>query len=125
MKKKYIFIALLFIVLLILFVNIDIYEVKGASMESTLLEGEYVIVFCNKEPEDGNIIVCDTTEIYMDEQYIIKRYDEDSSSYGLYVVGDNEMDSVDSRTFGELPKYSFKGVAVLSFSLDRGIKILL
>lgn len=125
MKKiKFIFIIVCVILFAIVITNIKVFKVSGNSMEKTLYDGEYVIVLKNAKPKDGNIVVCDTTEIYLDEQYIIKRYFEDYSKTGLYLVGDNVDNSNDSRHFGELPYYSCQGVAVLKVSLKNGFGFL-
>lgn len=93
-------------------------------MENTLFDGDYVVVQKNAVIEDGDIVVCDTERIYLDEDYIIKRYCEEKSSSGLYLIGDNQIESIDSRHFGEVPISSNKGVAVLKFSFSEGLKKL-
>ncbi|MDO4811018.1 MAG: S26 family signal peptidase [Eubacteriales bacterium] len=99
----------------------DVYSVKGTSMEPTIMDGEYVIVKPNAKPNDNDIVVCDTATVYLKDKYIIKRYDAEKSTVGLYVVGDNTSDSLDSRDFGQLPKKDCNGVVVAIFSWQRGI----
>lgn len=93
-------------------------------MEPTLHEGDIVIVQKDSQISDRDIIVCTTERVYLSEDYIIKRYCEPKSSIGLYLLGDNENESIDSRHFGKVPKTSVIGVAILKISIKDGIKAL-
>jgi signal peptidase I len=104
--------------------NYKIYRVAGNSMSFTLEDGDYVLVASNKEVQDTDVVVCNTEHIYTANPYIIKRYSATQSTYGLYLLGDNEHVSYDSRNFGELPKSSCEGVAIIRFSLKRGLSFL-
>lgn len=103
--------------------NIGLYRVEGESMEETLYDGDIVVTLKNKAIEDKDIVVCETRELYLKEEYIIKRYYEENSSVGMFLLGDNENNSLDSRDFGLVPKYACRGVAILRISLNDGIKI--
>lgn len=120
-RAFFIALSMVIIAVAVCWINVGVYVVDGDSMENTLHDGDLVFVLKKKEIEDQAIVVCETTELYLDEKYIIKRYYEDNSSIGLYLLGDNEDNSLDSRSFGEVPRYACKGVAWFGISLKKGL----
>lgn len=91
----------------------DVYKVEGNSMLPVLEDGDYVIAYCFSRPKDNQIIICDAKCFYLDSNYVIKKYEEELSMQGFYLLGINESVSIDSRQLGEFPKYSFEGVAFM------------
>jgi len=93
--------------------HMGITQVVGESMYPTLYDGDYLIVDIKAKPEDQDIVIIKAGELDIECELIVKRYYEDlSSENGLYVIGDNMDNSLDSRTFGEIPKEKFYGVVI-------------
>lgn len=116
-KKSKLFIVCfgIFVIISIYIVNLyDIFVIDGDSMAPTLKDGDVVIIKRTKEIQDSDIVVIETEGVYSDigYKYIIKRYNESKSNKGMYVVGDNEKNSIDSRDFGEIPYYMLEGKVI-------------
>lgn len=116
-KKSKLFIICfgIFVIISIYIVNLyDIFVIDGDSMAPTLKDGDVVIIKRTKEIQDSDIVVIETEGVYSDigYKYIIKRYNESKSNKGMYVVGDNEKNSIDSRDFGEIPYYMLEGKVI-------------
>ena len=91
--------------------------VNGSSMSPTLNNGDLIIIDTWKTPKDGDILSINTTWItnYDNEAgYIVKRYCEEKSTTGYYLLGDNSKVSYDSRFYGEVDKRGLQGVIVCS-----------
>lgn len=79
-------------------IPISKFKVFGSSMMPTLRPGQAVMSFnwayLNKKPKSGEIVV-----IKLDHKEIIKRVDRVEGEW-VFVQGDNQTDSIDSRHFG-------------------------
>ena len=86
-------------------------RVVGASMEPSLYEKDIVIAF-RKKPKIGDIVI-----VKAGEREVIKRVAKISPPALLYLLGDNEQESTDSRSFGAVPCSSLLGVVIKTFKL--------
>ena len=92
-------------------------KVAGVSMSPTISHGDYVIVDMRGKPKDLDVVIIDISSISgLENDLFIKRYYEDYSTDGLYIIGDNVSNSYDSRLIGEVPKECLKGVVVFNLS---------
>ncbi len=81
--------------------------VEGSSMEAGIPEGSVVIYNRLEKSCDVNDIVI----VHMDEKLIIKRIffkEED----GIFLLGDNLQESVDSRSFGRVSEEQIVGKVI-------------
>lgn len=86
------------------------YICEGKSMNSTLKDGEVVLVDREAEIEVGDIVVAKHPSEQNSE--IVKRV-ERINEYGHYfLIGDNLEDSNDSRHFGAVAREYIKGKVV-------------
>lgn len=120
MSFIYLFIA---IVLIYFTSNYGLTIVDSSSMAKTINEGDLVVYKKTNKIKDMDIVIVNTSHIddetvKMSEQ-IIKRYYEEKSTSGIYLLGDNSEQSRDSRWFGEVPKESVVGVAVMDVSKEN------
>jgi phage repressor protein C with HTH and peptisase S24 domain len=81
-------------------------RIVGKSMEPTLLHGETVLAIRKIRPVAGNLVI-----VRHDNKEKIKRVHRVKHGL-LYVVGDNQAASTDSRHFGWLPATSVIAVVV-------------
>ena len=122
----------LFIVIGVLFVamilaTFAISSTDGNSMYPTLKDGDTLLINTTVEPKDGDIIILDTSDMEGWENkstQIVKRYYEEYSTDGYYVMGDNSEHSYDSRQVGEFDKECLFGVVVCNLSQDGILEIL-
>ena len=74
-------------------------------MEPTLSPGDFVLVnrlsYKLHPPARGDLVVVRDPQV--PSRFLVKRI-ADLSVSGAYVVGDNEIQSRDSRTFGPVPR---------------------
>lgn len=115
--KKYIFYFSFLALAIWILTRFSVTQVHGNSMTPTYSDGDYLIVDLKKEPEDGDVVIIDTTTIdnwNHSSTQIIKRYYTEYSTDGLYVLGDNPEASYDSRYVGEIDKDCLVGVVVFS-----------
>ena len=122
------FVLILFDAFIILFCIIAVFGliygvqpcmVSGLSMAPTLDDGDLLISVPakNNSLKDGDIIIIDVKDTYIDSDYIIKRYyKNDDNTFNCY--GDNEKVSFDSRFFGELDNDRIKWKCILN--LNKG-----
>ncbi len=80
-------------------------------MEPGLHPGDYVVVnrwaYRRKDPEAGDIVVLRNPEA--PTQFLVKRVMSGERLTGLFVLGDNEVHSRDSRQFGMVPMHLIVG----------------
>lgn len=103
---KYVLIVL-FIIPAVIFItglyNYNLGTISGNSMYPTLVDGQIVFfetIYSIEELEDQDIITA-YIEYKGVEHYICKRYYEEySTDDGVWLLGDNTGNSVDSETFG-------------------------
>ena len=91
--------------------------VNGNSMSPTLNNGDLIIIDTWKTPKDGDILSINTdwiTDYDNKAGFIVKRYCEEKSTTGYYLLGDNSKVSYDSRFYGEVDKRGLQGVIVYS-----------
>ena len=79
--------------------------VSGLSMIPTLAPGERLLVRL-----DGPIVLGDVVVFNREQQFDIKRILR-IEAYGIFVQGDNDLVSTDSRTYGLIPHENVIGVA--------------
>ncbi len=117
MKKYILYFSLLALAIWVL-TRFGVTQVHGNSMNPTYSDGDYLIVDFKKEPEDGDVVIIDTSNIKNwnnSSTQIVKRYYAEYSTDGLYVLGDNSESSYDSRHVGEIDKECLMGVVIFSF----------
>lgn len=91
---------------------------NGNSMDPTIKDGTLMLIDLKAEPKDGDILILNTTDMKNWENsatQIVKRYYEEYSTDGYYVLGDNANVSYDSRYCGEIEKERLIGVVVYQF----------
>lgn len=105
------------ILLIIFSFKYRIAMVSGSSMNPTLRDGQFCLIKLTDELQDGDIIVIDTKDISnIRAESIIKRYQESKSTEeGIYVLGDNYLNSYDSRKFGLIDRKNLIGRVVVIF----------
>lgn len=81
------------------------FKVFGNSMKPTLKEGQEVLTFNWSKPKVGDVVVV--------KGKIIKRIQKIMGDK-VYLVGDNQAESTDSRHFGLVEKSQIVGRVLLS-----------
>ncbi len=80
-------------------------------MEPALRPGDYVVVnrwaYRKRDPEAGDVVVLRNPEA--PTQFLVKRVMSGDRLTGLFVLGDNEVRSRDSRQFGMVPMHLIVG----------------
>lgn len=115
---KNIMFTLLGVVFAVVFLSkYDLQQVDGVSMDPTFEDNDFIIVDLNAKPQDLDVVIIDVTDndIFTGE-HLIKRYYEEYSVNGMYVIGDNTNHSLDSRMVGEFDNDSCDGVVVFNVS---------
>lgn len=90
------------------------YICEGASMNPTLKDGEAVLVDRKAEIEVGDIVVAKHPIEQRSE--IVKRVASINERGHYFLVGDNPVDSNDSRHFGAVTRDYIKGKVVARLS---------
>jgi nickel-type superoxide dismutase maturation protease len=85
------------------------YRVEGDSMLPTLKHGEEVLVQPTETLQIGDVVVA--KHPFKQSVIIIKRISEINEK-GLFLLGDNPIESTDSRSFGEVSKKNVLGKVV-------------
>jgi nickel-type superoxide dismutase maturation protease len=85
------------------------YRVEGDSMQPTLKHGEEILVKPTENFQIGDIVVANHP--FKQSVIIIKRISEINEK-GLFLLGDNPIESTDSRSFGEVLKKNVLGKVV-------------
>ncbi|MDO8657902.1 MAG: signal peptidase I [Candidatus Levybacteria bacterium] len=93
------------------------FQIKEKSMEPGIKEGSVVLInryhYLFKKPEAGDMVVLrDPTD---SKRFIIKRVKELKDGR-VFVIGDNEKESVDSRQFGWIDKKNILGKVFFKIS---------
>lgn len=87
------------------------FRVDDHSMEPGLHPGDYVIVhrwaYRHEAPHAGDVVVLRNPEA--PGQFLVKRVMSYDPQAGLFVLGDNETHSRDSRQFGMVPLHLVVG----------------
>ncbi len=87
------------------------FRVDDRSMEPALNPGDYVIVhtraYRREAPQPGDVVVLRNPEAQ--GQFLVKRVMSYDPQIGLFVLGDNETHSRDSRQFGTVPLHLVVG----------------
>ncbi len=87
------------------------FRVDDHSMEPALHPGDYVLVhrwaYRRAAPQPGDVIVLRNPESL--GQFLVKRVMSYEPQLGLFVLGDNETQSRDSRQFGTVPLHLVVG----------------
>ncbi len=87
------------------------FRVDDHSMEPALHPGDFVIVhrwaYRRAQPTVGDVIVLRNPEA--ETQFLVKRVMSYDPQVGVFVLGDNETRSRDSRQFGMVPLHLVVG----------------
>ncbi len=87
------------------------FRVDDHSMEPALHPGDYVLVnrwaYRRADPQAGDVVVLRNPEAH--EQFLVKRVMSGDRETGLFVLGDNDTHSRDSRQFGMVPLHLIVG----------------
>lgn len=78
------------------------YVISGDSMSPTLNEGDAVLIKPNAKPRVGDIILA--RHPYKTSVKIVKRVSEILPDGALILIGDNPVESTDSRSFGSISR---------------------
>ena len=128
-KIRLAFYFVLFLILFATFTRLFLFEFKvvsSTSMEPTLVDGDLIFVskvaydifgIDYKVPKRNDVIVFDLNGHKMVKRiYQTKR---DNNNLEIYVLGDNAMNSIDSREFGFFNSDQIVGKVI--FKIDDGI----
>ena len=88
----------------------DIFRIEGDSMFPSLRHGELVLFDPDAEPNVGDIALA--RHPFKKSVKIVKRVREITSEGKYFLVGDNSLESSDSRGFGAIQAKDILGVAV-------------
>lgn len=126
-------VALAGIVYVLLHYIIGITFVSGRSMEPTLVDGELVIFYrLDQEYQKGDIVIirqedntqfvrriiaCGNERVETIEEGVEVPFEIPSESY--FVLGDNQADFIDSRTFGAVRKEEIVGRVFFHLGMTR------
>lgn len=90
--------------------TIDLYVIRGHSMEPNLAPGQVVVVdrvaYRFRPPRDGEVVVFRSP---LTLRPAVKRLHHLEPESGLFLTGDNPGDSIDSRHFGVIPRSAVIG----------------
>jgi len=93
------------------------YAVTGGSMEPALFEGDFVIVdrkaFSRRLPRPGEVILA--TDPREPSRTLVKRVTWVDLHGQLWLEGDNDEESTDSRAFGRVPPRTLVGRVVFRY----------
>lgn len=120
-------IGIVLVLAVMIFITFGLTETSGISMEPTFQDGDLLLVNFKVTPEDGDVLILDTSDMEGWENsatQIVKRYYAKYSTEGYYVLGDNSEHSYDSRYCGEIDKERLVGVVVCDLSKDSVLDIL-
>ena len=117
MKDLLFFLFMSFIIFSICTMPIKVAQVSGNSMNTTLENGDILIINTKKTPKINDIVsvrVNNLNSVKLEYDYIVKRI-VDITEEGMYLLGDNAAVSYDSRYFGYVPLSNLDGVVVFYF----------
>ncbi len=87
------------------------FRVDDHSMEPALRPGDYILAhrwaYRRDAPRPGDVVVLRNPEA--PTQFLVKRVMSYDTQAGLFVLGDNETQSRDSRQFGMVPLHLVVG----------------
>lgn len=93
------------------FLPFSFFKVTGNSMEPTLSEGDYVFLLKTKRPKNNDIVVVRKPG---SDKMIIKRILNHNKNR-IFVIGDNQKASTDSRSFGSISRQQVVGRVIFTF----------
>lgn len=108
MKNLLIFLFSSLIILLSIS-NFKLAKVSGHSMDTTLADGDILIICKTASPKLNDIV-----SVKLDDGYVVKRIAELNDSE-MYLLGDNSAVSYDSRYYGYVPVSKLDGVVIFHF----------
>lgn len=79
-------------------------RVVGDSMSPTLRDGQIIIAHTLRKFRAGQVVIA-----FVDGKEVVKRIDRVESNGQLYLLGDNEIHSTDSRSFGSVVDSKIEG----------------
>jgi nickel-type superoxide dismutase maturation protease len=88
----------------------EIFLIEGDSMFPVLKHGELVLFDPYAEPSAGDIVLA--RHPFKKSVRLVKRVREITDEGKYFLVGDNPLESSDSRSFGAIPAKDILGVAV-------------
>lgn len=91
------------------FSDCEIYRITGNSMLPILKDGDMVLVKPSESYQIGDIVVAQHP--FKQSVVLIKRVSEIHEK-GLFLVGDNPVESTDSRTLGNISQKDILGKVV-------------
>ena len=91
----------------------EIFIIEGDSMLPTLKQGDCVFINPSAKPKVGDIVLF--LHPFKQSVKVVKRLAQITSDGRYFLVGDNALESTDSRSFGAISAKDILGVAVCRF----------
>lgn len=91
----------------------EIFIIEGDSMLPTLKQGDCVFINPSAKPKVGDIVLF--RHPFKQSVNVVKRLAQITSDGRYFLVGDNALESTDSRSFGAISAKDILGVAVCRF----------
>lgn len=91
----------------------EIFIIKGDSMLPTLKQGDLVFINPSAKPKIGDIVLF--RHPFKQSVKAVKRLAQITADGRYFLVGDNALESADSRSFGAIRAKDVLGVAVCRF----------
>lgn len=95
-------------------IPLRIYKIRGNSLSPAYQDGDFVLCAGLRQPRSGQMVVFDHARYGR----LIKRIERIEPDGKLFVLGD-DIDSVDSRTFGPIDPAAVRGRVVWHIARDR------
>lgn len=91
----------------------EIFIIEGDSMLPTLKEGDCVFINPSAKPKVGDIVLF--RHPFKQSVNVVKRLAQITPDGRYFLLGDNALESTDSRSFGAIAAKDILGVAVCRF----------